>query len=168
MILHMSRGFVLGVLSTVFVVGGLTGYLVRASAKSGDTPPLASIEDLLNAPPLPQTPSRPTKATPRTTAPVKVAPMPGSFYRLADRETLSEVAKRAYGSTKRTADLVAANPTLDPKRLQPGTLIYVPVGAEPMPTPVESGKPSTAGMAILMTGEKSVEVPAPPVFARTR
>ena len=98
--------------------------------------------------------------------------MPGSFYRIVERETLSDVAKRAYGSTKRTADLVAANPTLDPKRLAPGTLIYVPVGAEPTPTPVEATKTTSPGMASSMAtsraAAKSADAEATPVFAKSK
>ena len=41
MILHMSRGFVLGVLSTVFAVGGAAGYLVRGSSGSKPSDGLA-------------------------------------------------------------------------------------------------------------------------------
>ena len=166
MILHMSRGFVLGVLSTVFVVGGTAGYLVRGSsgAKLADRPPLALARDVIDEPSLSPAPSLPKPVPPHATAAVKSVPTPGNFYRLADKETLSDVAKRAYGSTKRTPDIVTANPTLDPKRLQPGTLIYVPAGIEPIPTPVELAKTTESAMS----AAKPAASPTPPVFAKPK
>lgn len=132
MILHMSRGFVLGVLATCFVAGGAAGYLVRgsgASAPAADAPALARGSESLPGPAVLPAP----KPASRTTASLKSAPTPGSFYRLAGKETLSDVAKRAYGSTKRLPDLLAVNASLDPKHLAPGTLVYVPLGIEPIP-----------------------------------
>ena len=135
MILHMSRGFVLGVLATVFVVGGAAGYVVRGAgsgSSSSETPALARGPENALPPIVVVTPS-PPKLVARTTASLKAVPTPGSFYRLAGKETLSDVAKRAYGSTRRLADLVAVNGSLDPKHLSPGTLVYVPLGIEPIP-----------------------------------
>lgn len=167
MILHMSRGFVLGVLSTVFVIGGTAGYLVRggASAKPAVNPALASTRDLLDAATLP--PPAPKPVPTRGTAAIKSVPTPGNYYRLGDKETLSDVAKRAYGNTKRTPDLVSANPSLDPKRLQPGALIYVPAGIEPIPTPVEPARGAPA-MATPAPTSKATAAPTPPVFAKSK
>ena len=159
MILHLSRGFVLGVLSTVFVVGGATGYFVRGGAQSGDAPVLAVTRDVIDEPALPRTPFRPTPVPSRSSAAaIKAVPTPGAYYRLAEKETLSDVAKRAYGSTKRTSELVAANPTLDPKRLPTGALIFVPAGIEPIPSPVDPA----------MFGVKPAVVQPTPVFAKPR
>lgn len=171
MILHMSRGFVLGVLSTVFVAGAAAGYLFRGSPgpKPADGPTLASTRDLLDAataaPKGAPVAAKPAPARP--TASIRPVPTPGGFYRLGDRETLSDVAKRAYGGTKRTSELVTANPGLDPKRLQPGALIYVPVGTEPTPLPVEPPKGAPA-MATSAPPQKPPAPPAGPVFAKSK
>ena len=61
------------------------------------------------------------------------APTPGAFYAIGDRDTLADIARKAYGGTRRVPDLRSANPELDPLRLKPGTFVYVPVGAEPRP-----------------------------------
>ncbi len=170
MILHMSRGFVLGVLSTVFVVGGAAGYLVRGSGSApSDAPALARGSE---RPPLPAVLPPPPAAKPasKTTASLRPVPTPGSFYRLAGKETLSDVAKRAYGSTKRLPELLAVNVGLDPRHLAPGTLVYVPVGIEPIPMlSADVAKPETPKPAppskpssVRSTSEAS------PLFAKPR
>jgi hypothetical protein len=60
-------------------------------------------------------------------------PVPGRYFRVAPDDTLSEISQRAYGTTKRVPDLLAANPGLDPARLRPGTLLYVPRASEKPP-----------------------------------
>ena len=71
-------------------------------------------------------------------------PTPGAFYAIGDRDTIADIAKRAYGGTRRVPDLRAANPELDPRRLRPGTFLYVPIGAEPRPP---APKPLRSGVA---------------------
>jgi len=130
MLLSMSRSLVAGVLGTTFAVGGVTGWFLHRPA--GDGPTLAATAADGSAPPregglesgqAPRNPARPVPV-------VKSAPTPGHFVRLSRQDTLSEIAHKAYGSTKRLPDLLAANPGLEPTRLTPGTLVYVPVGRE--------------------------------------
>ena len=71
--------------------------------------------------------------------------MAGSFFRLGASDTLGEISRKAYGTTKRVADLQRANPSLDPKNLKSGTLIYVPSGREPVPAvPADTLKAAAA------------------------
>jgi len=170
MILHMSRGFVLGVLATVFVVGGAAGYLVRGSASGAppsDDPPLARGVETPIVPAYLPVPAGP-KGGSKTTAALKSVPTPGGFYRLAEKETLSDVAKRAYGSTRRLADLLAVNASLDPKRLAPGTLVYVPVGIEPSPMPpADLSRPEAPRPTAKAPAARAPTEPAP-LFAKPR
>ena len=165
MILHMSRGFVLGVLSTVFAVGGLTGYLLRGSPNGA----LSSAPALSRGAPVePVVLPGPRPTVSRTTGVLKSAPTPGAYYRLGERETLSDVAKRAYGGTKRVPDLLAANPVLDPKRLSPGTLVYVPLGIEAVPMPpTDAPRPEPAKSAPAMSVPRE-PAPAPSLFAKPK
>lgn len=140
MLLSMSRSLVAGVLGTTFAVGGVTGWFLHRP--SGDAPTLSSPATGA-APPSQggglapgQAPRNPARPVPM----VKSVPTPGHFVRLSRQDTLSEVAKKAYGSTKRLGDLLAANPGLEPTRLTPGTLVYVPIGRESASsTPADAG-----------------------------
>ena len=58
-----------------------------------------------------------------TTNPVTVGP----------NDTLSAISKRAYGTTRRVPDLLAANPGVDADRLRAGALLYVPKASERPP-----------------------------------
>jgi nucleoid-associated protein YgaU len=60
-------------------------------------------------------------------------PTPGAFYAIGANDTLAEISKRAYGTTRRVRDLEASNPSVDARRMRPGSFLYVPVGAEPTP-----------------------------------
>lgn len=124
MILHLSRGFILGSLSAIFAVGGAAGYLFRSSVcpSLADAPALSRPVEM---PVVPPTIPDPTLRASRA-ADLRSVPTPGASYRLGEKDTLRDVCMRAYGSTKRLADLVAANPSVDPRRLQAGTVIYVP------------------------------------------
>lgn len=131
MLLSMSRGLVAGVLSATFVVGAGTGWFLHRSSPAAPAlsapaeaaaPPSRSVE----IPPVAGAPRNPARPVPV----VKPVPTPGHFVRLGKQDTLSEVAKKAYGTTKRVGDLIAANPGLEPTKLTPGTLVYVPVGRE--------------------------------------
>ncbi len=141
MLLSMSRGLVAGVLGATFALGAGTGWLLRRPQSDGPAlsapaeapaPPSRSV-DIPQGPGAPRNPARPV-------AVVKAVPTPGHFFRLGRQDTLSEVAKKAYGTTKRLGDLTAANPGLEPTKLTPGTLVYVPVGRETASSaPVEPG-----------------------------
>lgn len=134
MLVAMSKWTALAVLGVTFVAGSLAGFTLRGSCAQG--PPLAAPADL--PPPIeggvdvPAPPTRPSSRTSGTGPEVGVAtvPTPGAWFRLGTGDTLSEVSQRAYGTTKRVADLTKANPGLDPRRLPKGTLIYVPKGSE--------------------------------------
>ncbi len=146
----MSRGTAVGVLAATFAAGGAAGWLLRGGPTThvepptltalppGSMPPNRDVgRDTGREPARGTVPPLPTKGTgrvgPAGTVQVKAVPTPGHYVRLNANETLSEIAQRAYGSTKRLPDLLEANPLLDPKRLQPGTLVYVPVGTEDVP-----------------------------------
>jgi len=136
----MSRSRAVGVLVATFVVGGTAGWLLRGS-RTSDAPALTT--SAVGAMPAPRdggreparttVPPLPTQKVPAGGVQVKAVPTPGHYVRLGVNETLSEVAQRAYGSTKRLHELLEANPLLDPKRLPPGTLVYVPAGTEDVP-----------------------------------
>lgn len=145
MLLSMSRGLVAGVLGATFAVGGATGWLLHRP--SGASPTLSSPAGDGPAPsrdggqPQGQAPRNPSRPVPV----VKSVPTPGHFVRLSKQDTLSEVAQRAYGSTKRLGDLLAANPGLEPTRLLPGTLVYVPVGRETASSTPADAAPARGG-----------------------
>lgn len=143
----MSRGRALAVVVATFVGGGAAGWLVRGSVRPTDEPHVASAAsgsggpadgrgvpaDGRVAPPVPGAPSRLGRVE------IKATPTPGHYVRLGPNETLSELAQRAYGTTRRAKELLEANPHLDPRRVPAGTLVYVPLGTEdvpPAPPPV--------------------------------
>lgn len=144
MLLSMSRGLVAGVLGGAFAVGVGTGWLLHRPQSDGPTlsspgeAPAPSREAVLpQGTGAPRNPSRPVPV-------VKTVPTPGHFVRLSRQDTLSELAKKAYGSTKRLGDLIAANPGLEPTKLTPGTLVYVPVGRETASSAPVEAAPSRA------------------------
>lgn len=131
MLFSMSRGLVAGVLGATFALGAGTGWLLHRPASDGPalSAPAAAPAPAARSVEIPQGPGAPRNPA-RAVPVVKSVPTPGHFFRLDRQDTMSEVAKRAYGTTKRLADLLAANPGLEPTRLTPGTLVYVPVGRE--------------------------------------
>lgn len=136
----MSRSRAVGVLAATFVVGGAAGWMLRGG-RTADAPALTTSapgsmpvpREVGREPARATVPPLPTRTVPAGSVQVKAVPTPGHYVRLGANETLSEVAQRAYGSTKRLHELLEANPLLDPKRLPPGTLVYVPAGTEDVP-----------------------------------
>jgi hypothetical protein len=168
----MSRGSAAGILVATFAAGTLGGWLFRggSSGDAQETTPPATLAAPTRAPvssgrePVArETPKEPresvsrelsapsaakTKTAPET-ALLKSVPTPGHWFRLAGSDTLSEVAKRAYGTTKRTAEIERANPAIDPTKLRPGTVVYIPFASEtapPSPPPAPK-TPAVAGPA---------------------
>lgn len=142
----MSRGTAVAVVAATFVAGGATGWMLRGGGTAPAEPPTLTALPPGAVPPAREpardaaratVPPLPTKGAgrigPAGAVQVKAVPTPGHYVRLNANETLSEIAQKAYGSTKRLPELLEANPLLDPKRLQPGTLVYVPVGTEDVP-----------------------------------
>lgn len=169
----MSRGTAVGVLAATFVAGGAAGWFVRGGpGATADAPALTAMppgsmppnRDAGREPARATVPPLPTKGTgrmgPAGVVQIKAVPTPGHYVRLNANETLSEVAQRAYGSTKRLQDLLEANPALDPKRLQPGTLVYVPVGSEDVP-PAPPPLPPSALPPMKTPAPKPVAAPKP-------
>ena len=115
MVFVVKRWVAVASLATLFAVGAGGGWLAT-QWWSGSTPLAAPGPASRGAP----APSRPA---------------PGGWYRVEPNDTLSEVSQRAYGTTRRVGDLLAANPGLDPARIRPGALLYVPIGSEPAPGP---------------------------------
>jgi nucleoid-associated protein YgaU len=144
MILIVKRWVAVAALSTVFATGaGAAWVATRALAP---TPALAA----------PAAPSREPA--------VRSEPVPGRHFRFGTNDTLSAVSKRAYGTTKRVPDLLAANPGLDPERIRPGTVIYVPRTSERF-TPPESPRPAPAPAA---SAASSAATPAASGVAKPR
>ena len=73
-------------------------------------------------------------------------PTPGHIYRVEAGDTLSEIAQKAYGTTKRLAQVLSANPGLDPTKMRRGILVYVPLekGAT-APVAASAAPPAPAG-----------------------
>ncbi len=105
-----------------FAVGLALGVFAPGVPRS--TPPCAAAGQALAA----------TAAGVAVAPEVRTVPTPGHFYVVTKGTTLSDVSKRAYGTTLRVADLVAANPGIEPARLKPASFLYVPVGSEPAPS----------------------------------
>jgi nucleoid-associated protein YgaU len=134
MLVAMSKWTALAVLGVTFAAGSLAGFTLRGTSPSG--PALAAPAEL--PPPIvggvdvpvraDRTPSRAVE--PKSDPVVSSVPTPGSWFRLGAGDTLSEVSQRAYGTTKRVADVAKANPGLDPRRIPKGTLVYVPRTSE--------------------------------------
>ena len=100
-------------------------------------------------------------ATPAAVSPLAGVPTPtptaGHIYRVEAGDTLSEIAERAYGSTKRLPELLAANPGLEPTRMRRGTLVYVPLEKA-----APSGPAAAAPAAPAAVPAASVPPPARP------
>ena len=64
-----------------------------------------------------------------------LAPKP-STYTVQKGDTLGQIAQRELGSVKRLPDLLEANPKLDPRKLQPGQVIRLPVEGSAQPSQV--------------------------------
>lgn len=79
-------------------------------------------------------------------------------YRVQPGDTLSEIAQRELGSARRWKDLVAANPGLDPSRLQAGKTIRIPGGK------ASAGATSPAAAPVMLAaqpgGAKAQAAPA--------
>jgi nucleoid-associated protein YgaU len=84
-----------------------------------DTPPPADVQFSDPAP----APGSGLAPVPMTNAP---AAMGGGSYVIQKGDTLWSIAKRTYGDGKRWADIQAANPGLDPKKLPVGQQIVLP------------------------------------------
>ena len=150
MLVSMTKWTVLGVLGTTFAMGMGGGWLLRRTPSATGPALVAMPAPTQDAQASAGTgPSGPTSLIGRPPAPpptaVRAVPTPGTFFRLGPSDTFSEISKKAYGTTKRIADLQRANPTLDPKNLKSGTLVYVPSGREPVPTPPADTVRSPAG-----------------------
>jgi nucleoid-associated protein YgaU len=148
MLVSMSKWTAMAVIGTTFAAGIGGGWLLQRT-RSGEGPALASTVSSPAAVPVePIAAPSPVGVRPPATPAVaiKAVPAAGSFFRLGASDTLSEISRKAYGTTKRVADLQRANPSLDPKNLKSGTLIYVPSGREPVPAvPVDSLKAAASG-----------------------
>jgi phage tail protein X len=148
------------VVAGTVVAGGVAGWLARGPAEGpthagASTPVLVasagSIPPAREATSPPAPPSRaPSGRTPApraaalaTTTQIKAIPTPGHYFRLGANDTLSEVTRRAYGTTKRLSEVLEANPLLDPKRLPPGALVYLPSGTEDVPPAPPPAPPSS-------------------------
>ena len=119
------------------------------AAHSKAIPPLPSPSGRVVGPPKPLAPPKPldpsvsvqvpdaapaTVVTPSILAGLPTpTPTPGHIYRVEAGDTLSEITQRAFGSTRRLAEVMAANPGLDATKMKRGTLVYVPLekGAQP-------------------------------------
>jgi phage tail protein X len=135
----MSKWAALAVLGVTFGGGSLAGFALRGSCAPG--PALAAPSDL--PPPIEGGVDLPSpRAAPAPS--VRSVPTPGAWYRVGTGDTLSEVSQKAYGTSRRVADLVQANPGLDPRRLPTGTLVYVPKGSE-SPGSTSSGRTGLSG-----------------------
>jgi nucleoid-associated protein YgaU len=150
----MSRASAVGILVATLATGALGGWFLRGTGGGSDpkdakpaalaalpprvSPPAPSVgrEPVpREAPPREAPPPPPPRAKPavEATGGVTSSPTPGNWFRLGGNDTLSEIAKRAYGTTKRTPEIERANPALDPTKLRPGTLVYIPAAAETAP-----------------------------------
>lgn len=147
MLVSMSKWMALGVLGTTFSTGLAAGWVIRRAA------PVREVRDACPAyvpPPPVEAPvpvTRPGKAAAGAVI-VRPTPTPGAYVRLGASDTLGEISKKAYGTARRVGDLQKANPGIDPQRLRPGTLLYVPMGSEIAPTALSSElatSPSPAG-----------------------
>jgi lipoprotein NlpD len=106
-------------------------------------------------------PPRALAAGPRARpSPPRPDPVPGRHFRVGPNDTLSEISQRAYGTVRRVPDLVAANPGLEPDRLRPGMLLYVPVDSE-RPADVAAGARPRAVSAGRTPERASIPPPAP-------
>lgn len=85
--------------------------LPRAEVPERDTSPVRTDDDL------PRDPQGRQSDT---------SPVPVAFHTVAKGETLSRIAKRYLGDTKRWPELVAVNGGLDPARLRVGQRIAIP------------------------------------------
>ena len=135
MLVSMSKWTAMAVIGTTFAGGIGGGWLLQQAHSSGGPALAATVSSPAVVPVDPvaapisvgvRPPATPTVA-------IKAVPVAGSFFRLGASDTLGEISRKAYGTTRRVADLQRANPSLDPKNLKSGTLIYVPSGREPVP-----------------------------------
>lgn len=93
--------------------------------------PLGSQAEPLHAPAEAQPATGTPREEPAREAIVGRAAAPATHgYTVRSGDTLSEIAQRELGSARRWQEIVAANPGLDPGRLQVGKTIRIP-GAEP-------------------------------------
>lgn len=138
----MSRGRALAVVAATFVAGGAAGWVVRGGGPSvGEPRPALTVREGPRSADGARGFAVPASgaASPVGRVEIKATPTPGHYVRLGPNETLSELAQRAYGTTRRAKELLEANPHLDPRRVPAGTLVYVPLGTEdvaPAPPPV--------------------------------
>jgi nucleoid-associated protein YgaU len=50
----------------------------------------------------------------------------GGTHRVAENETFTSIARSMYGDVRYAEEIRKANPTIDPRRLRPGTVIHLP------------------------------------------
>jgi nucleoid-associated protein YgaU len=138
MLIAVSKWTLLSVFGGTLLVGSAVGWALRGT--TGEAPPLAAVSleprdlegrieggvDL----PAPGPDGGVFQAASATVAPT---PTRGAWFRVGAGDTLSEMSQKAYGTVKRVGDISRANPGLDPRRLVKGTLVYIPVRAEPAP-----------------------------------
>jgi nucleoid-associated protein YgaU len=134
-------------------VEGQEGPLARPAAEEALTPAPADAPgaDRSSAPPAAApraVETAPDDAPPPASEPAVAAltmPRAKRAYSVRAGDTLSEIAERELGSSRRWPEIVAANPGLDPSRLRAGVAIQLPGGATgPAPAPA---KPAAAAPA---------------------
>ena len=72
-------------------------------------------------------PATPAESTPAEAAPAEAAPAaPPTTYVVVAGDNLWDVAERLYGDGERWRDIAAANPGIDPGRLEVGATLNLP------------------------------------------
>lgn len=111
---------------------------------------------LLAEPPV-QRPTAPAAAQPSPEPVVGAAPgETGRSYTVRTGDTLSEIAQRELGSSRRWREIVAANPGLDPAKLRVGRTLRIPGSAE-----ATAGNPAAADAPAREPAAREAAAPAP-------
>jgi nucleoid-associated protein YgaU len=86
-----------------------------------------------------------------------------STYTVQKGDTLGQIAQRELGSVKRLPDLLEANPKLDPRKLQPGQVIRLPVEGSEQQAPVAQQNLQLPPKAPPIPERKTAQEPVPQI-----
>lgn len=121
-------------------VGGTTNDVTGTTGNTGGTtvndgavrPTVVSDPQITQAGPV-----QPPAIEPIETQAPKTEVVAGRTHKVAEGETFSSIAAAAYGASRYYPHIMRANPTVDPSRLKPGTVINLPAVSEVKPAGAE-------------------------------
>ena len=133
-----------------------------AEGESGIAP-----EQVPNQIQMPPQPQPQLELVPQGEQPKVAAPPKPSTYKVQKGDTLGQIAQRELGTVRRLPELLAANPKLDPRKLQEGQVIQLPVeSAASAPTDAVAKAPQQPQAQLPIEPKKPQPSPTAPPSGR--